>query len=60
MSEPIKLPHGIHAGKLLEEVPSSYLAWIAERWDDEKICEAADKVWANREKHGAHWEDEDV
>ena len=55
----MKMPCGAYKGRDIEDIPSDYLLWVAENWDekteqDRKICEAADKEWQWREKHNAH------
>jgi len=45
---------GDHKGKPISDVPSSYLKWIAENFDEDKpwkkrLVEAADKEWQWRE-----------
>ncbi len=56
----IKMPNGVFEDKTMEEIPSNYLLWIAENWEEDtkvnkKICEAADDEWQDREKFNAHW-----
>lgn len=52
----MKMPYGAFKGKEMHEIPSGYLHWLAENFDNEKICVAADKEWQHREKYGEHWE----
>lgn len=57
----MKMPSGKYKGKDIESIPSSYLKWVAENWQektahDKAVCEAADKEWAYREKTGTHFE----
>lgn len=52
----MKMPYGKFKGKEMHEIPSGYLHWIAENFDNESICVAADEEWRNREKYGEHWE----
>jgi len=56
------MPYGKFKGKPIEELPSSYLRWMAENINDEykkeeSICLAADKEYQYREKNGMHFED---
>jgi len=53
----MELPWGMFKGKMMHEIPSSYIHWLAESCNDEKICSAADREWQWREKHDKHWED---
>ena len=55
----MKLPFGKFKGREIEELPSSYLLWLAENMDEsnplnKKICIEADKEWQFREKHNCH------
>lgn len=56
MSE-IKMKYGKFKGRTMEEIPSSYLLWIAENVEDGRICYAADSEYQDREKFNTHWED---
>ena len=49
------MPHGKHKGKRLGDIPSGYLYWVAENWDDDVIATAADTVWKDREELGGHF-----
>lgn len=51
------MPAGKFRGKIMADIPSSYLKWVAENWSDDNICEAADKEWAWRDEWGNHWEE---
>ena len=44
--------------KTMENIPSGYLRWLAENFDLEYICEAADKEWLYREQFNLHWREE--
>ena len=48
------MPWGKHKGKLVEELPLSYLKWLAEECDDDNICEAADVEYHWRSDHNVH------
>lgn len=52
----MQMPFGKHKGEDIEDLPSSYLKWLAENCDDEEICEAADEEWQWRQDHNAHIE----
>ena len=54
MSE-IIMPYGKFKGKPMHEISSGYLRWIAENFDDEKICVAADEEFQWREKFNEHF-----
>ena len=49
------MPWGKHVGKDMEDIPSSYLKWLAEKCDDDEICEAADQEYQFREEHRRHF-----
>ena len=51
-----RMPFGKHEGKLLVDIPSSYLLWAAENINQEDICQACDKEWSFREKFNSHFE----
>uniref|UniRef100_A0A6M3KNA5 Putative quorum-sensing-regulated virulence factor n=1 Tax=viral metagenome TaxID=1070528 RepID=A0A6M3KNA5_9ZZZZ len=57
----MRMPYGRFKGQEIEDLPSSYLKWIAENWDEKSttnkmICKAADEEWQFREKTNIHWE----
>ncbi len=57
----MKLLVGKFKGKTLEEIPSWYVKYIAENWDERTVydCElivAADKEWKFREENNTHIE----
>ena len=51
-------PGKAHRGKLITDIPSNYLKWVAENYSDDSIAEAADKEWHFREKFNSHWEND--
>lgn len=51
------MPYGAFIGKEMHEIPSRYLHWVAENFDNDEIATAADKEWQWREKFDKHWED---
>lgn len=53
----MKMPFGKHRGEEIEDLPSSYLFWLAENSRDEEVAKAADEEWKWREDHGEHKED---
>jgi len=53
----MRMPWGKHKGKLIDDLPSGYLKWLAECCDDDAICEAADKEYSYRSDHNLHFED---
>ena len=53
----MQMPWGKHRGKFIDDLPSSYLRWLAENCDDDAICEAADEEYTWRTDHNAHRED---
>jgi len=50
------MPWGKHKGKTMEDIPSSYLKWLAENCDHAEVCEAADEEYTWRSDHNAHRE----
>jgi hypothetical protein len=55
------MPWGKFKGKDIEDLPSSYLKWLAENIDEKKpqnkaICIAADKEYQYRTKYNCHSE----
>jgi len=55
------LPYGKHAGKDIEDIPSSYLSWFVQQefthLGFNKEVKAAEAELAYRTKHNAHFED---
>lgn len=56
------MPYGKFKGKPMEEIPSSYLNWLASNINDEakgpnSICLAADEEYQDRSKNGTHFEE---
>ncbi len=56
MSE-TKMPYGKFKGKPMHKIPSGYLRWVAENFDNETVCTAADQEYQWREKYNEHWEE---
>lgn len=52
------MPWGRYRGEAIEELPSRYLRWAAERAEDEDVAAAADEELRWRDDHDAHHEDE--
>lgn len=52
MANDMKMPWGKHKGSYISELPTDYLRWLAERCEDEDICEAADEEYRLRRDHG--------
>jgi len=50
------MPWGKHKGEEIDDLPSSYLRWLAESCDDDQICEAADIEYRWRSDHQEHSE----
>lgn len=48
------MPFGKHRGKDMEDIPSSYLKWVAENIDKEDVAMAADEEWQWREENNQH------
>ena len=52
------MPFGKHAGKTIEELPSSYLRWVCENVEDnDEITESAADELKWRTDNNAHFED---
>jgi len=51
------IPFGKYIGEDLEDIPSSYLKWLAENCEDEDICEAADEEYRWRTNSNKHFEE---
>ena len=61
----LMMPNGRHKDVALDELPSPYLKWVAENFAtqsrpdtlarDKKLCEAADRIYRWRSKHGEHF-----
>jgi len=57
----MKMPYGKHKGTEISRLPSDYLKWVAEHWDektekDTLLCLEADQEYQFREKMRLHWE----
>jgi len=55
----MEMPCDRYKGHDIESLPSDYLKYVAENWNerterDRKICAAADKEWQWREKNNCH------
>lgn len=50
----MQMPVGRYQGLEMEDIPSSYLKWVAEKWEEGPVCEAADKEWTWREENNEH------
>ena len=49
----IRMPRGKYYGVFIDELPTSYLKWIAENWaedtpENKAICKAADNEYQER------------
>jgi len=44
--------------RLLQDLPSNFLKWIAENCNKKNVAEDADAEWRFREKHNCHIEEE--
>lgn len=54
-----KMPIGKWAGHYIDEIPSSYLLWVAENWKEDSefkryLVEICDTEWQHREKYNCH------
>lgn len=55
----MRMPYGKFKGKEIEDIPSWYLKWIAEQFNEKDrlgsaICLAADTEWQYREQYDEH------
>lgn len=46
---------GKYQGKTIEEIPSDYLKYIVDKWDNEDIMEAAETELNFRDNNGTHF-----
>ncbi len=53
------MPYGKHKGEKIEDIPSSYLKWVAENFDDDIIATAADGEYRARTDFDEHWYEDD-
>lgn len=55
----MEMPFGKYKGEYIEDLPSSYLHWLAVNcdWNDE-VQEAADAEYQYREKYDCHFEED--
>lgn len=49
-----RMPWGRYRGKVMDEIPSSYLRRLAENSDNDIIASHADALWQWREEMDAH------
>lgn len=57
------MPYGKHRGKPFYDIPSSYLLWISEHFEEDTkekqgIVEMCDAEWQYREKYNVHFEED--
>jgi hypothetical protein len=57
--ETIMMTIGEYAGNNIDQIPSYYLKWVAENWDEDsafkrRFVEACDKEWQWREDNNCH------
>lgn len=60
--ETMRMRFGIHSGKRISDLPTSYLKWVAENWredteENKMICKLADKEYQHRKMIGLLEED---
>jgi uncharacterized protein (DUF3820 family) len=58
--KPIIMTGGKFRGKPIDEIPSDYLLWVAQNWDEnsdenKKLVEACDKEYQFRETYNCHF-----
>lgn len=41
----------------MEDIPSSYLKWLAGNWSDDDVAESADREYEWRTEWNKHWEE---
>jgi hypothetical protein len=54
MNSELVMPWGKYKDQTIEDLPSSYLKWLAEKCDDDEICEAADQEYQWRDQNRRH------
>lgn len=52
----LKWPFGKYKGQRLEDIPSGYIRWAAENFNNNTWAAACDLVWRYREQTGSHVE----
>lgn len=52
----MEMPFGKHKGEEIEDLPSSYLRWLAENMEDEKIRSEAEQECDYRDDYSCHHE----
>ena len=52
----INTTKGKYEGKIISDIPSKYLLWLARNCYNDSISTAADLVWQYRERFNLHWE----
>lgn len=52
------MPYGNYKDKTMGQIPSGYLKWLAENFEDEEICCAADEEYRKRTDENEHWWDD--
>jgi len=57
MNKKLIMYFGKYKGKTIEQIPSSYLKWLAENCEDETICSVADEEYRIRTNYNDHWEE---
>ena len=53
----LQMPWGAFKGKLICEIPSGYLMWLAANCEDDEIATAADEEYRWRTDSSAHFWD---
>jgi len=48
---------GKFKGRMIEEIPSSYLRWLAENAHEEDVAQEADAEYVYRTDHHGHFEE---
>lgn len=57
MTLTIRIPAGKFKGELVVDLPSGYLKWVAENWEDDEIASIADDEYNRRSDEDDHfWE----
>ena len=52
------MPSGAYKGTPIVNLPSGYLHWVAENFEDDEIASIADEEYRRRSDECAHWSDE--
>lgn len=63
--QPVVMPRGMYSGMRIERIPSDYLKYVAENWNEDneenkRLVKVCDDEWQWREHYGCHISKEDL